>query len=411
VKAEAAAQADPIFEIYDIFANRWGETQTAIDMARQCPEYRHIAEACDEGNFMQAAEWVVESYIRVAFPDPLFFHAVPDNTDFLQHVPNLLNVLVSHFRLKENDGRGGPIWRRLHLAKRVFQDSGQITLLKRVAAGKADPSLLWDRMRTQPWQIQTAHEIAALGVKEGYVSMLDHPCEPNLLASAGMTVKDALRLTIQNARDFYEAAVTRQLPPGFKPVFVLQGWDLADYDYCLRAYEEIGILNQVRFHNAILAGGSTCMRTPTQKTGPGLYSVYEHIHSRFPHGEMHALGIARPEWVAHLFKKGYVTRADSGSASTDAGLNNEPYKVKGYRYQFLNNAVYAAHMLDLEYRIRVALHGAETLPGRPNAPGRGKKTKKMAVLNRPTAQLTLNDMWHRMPARAERFGAIQVSGL
>lgn len=359
---KATNTTDPIFRIHGVAKAgdwSWDSVEKAARLARRYKQYQHIADAMLDEDYLQAVEWIGEAYNRAKFPDFTFFHCTPDNTLYLKHVPYLLNVLVSHFRLTENDNRGTPIWRHLQLARSVFYDSGQITLLKRVANGNASADLLWKRMKTQDSIIETAHKIAALGVETGFVAALDHPCEPFLLKKVGMSVDEAIDMTVQNAIDFMNA----ELPEGFRKVFVVQGWSLEDYDRCLDLFDHYGITDEIRIGRATLAVGTTCMRKLKEKNGPGLLDVYRHIDDRVPVGRKHALGIGDEGALAHMYQEGLIHQGDSGTASTKVGFNEGAYRVEGHRYQFLIHAQFASHMLDLEYRIQQRIHGG-ALPDR-----------------------------------------------
>lgn len=319
-----------------------------------------------------------------------FFHATPDTTRYLEHLPpgRRLNLLVSAYRLLGR--RGGPIWRHIHRAHRVFLDSGVISLLKLAhkttreyppvsllvqdAEGHwrfvRDPNGIYETdeqwadkhemwfgpyrqvarwVQSQERLIETAWRLADGGVRHGVAAMMDHPCEPHLLGALGITVDQAVDATIANACDWSARAV---LPHGWKKVYVCQGWDLGDYARCLEAFEHYGILDEVRRGYAWLAAGSTCMRKPNQKNGPGLYAVYATIRDYLgPDGHLHALGIAKPEWIRHMRRQGWIQSADSATASMTVAFNRGPFAIAGRRTRDHLDLQFARTMLWLEDEI------------------------------------------------------------
>lgn len=269
-----------------------------------------------------------------------FYHCTPDRSDYLLEVPHRLNILVSTKRV--NDRPMG-ITRHLPLAKSVFLDSGLITWLKLVESGKATLADVTNWMRQQDKVREWAHKLHALGVKSGVAAMMDHPCEPWLLEKAGTTVEAAVKATIENAAHWR----TADLPPGWKRVYVAQGWTLKDYGGCMDAFEELGILDEIRRDEAWLAAGTTCMRKP-----PELYGVYDFLRKRLGTGHLHALGIARPEWVAHMVHRGWIQTADSATASIAVAFNRGKAQWHGKgRPNYLVRAMYAAEMETLEAEI------------------------------------------------------------
>lgn len=320
-----------------------------------------------------------------------FVHATPDASSYLEALPpgRKLNILVSAYRLLGR--RGGPIWRHLHKAQRVFLDSGAISLLKLAAKETRDLPLVslqerdasgrWRFVRhpngfydtdeqwedeyafwfgsqkplqkwldSQPRLEETAWRLSERGVRHGFAAMMDHPCEPPLLTAVGVTVDQAADVTIRNAVQWHNDV---RLPHGWKKVYVVQGWELDDYARCLDAFEWIGILDEVRRGHAWLAAGSTCMRRPTQKNGPGLYDVYRFLHTYLgpDGGHMHALGIAKPEWVNHMREQGWIHSADSATASMMVGFNRGPYAVQGRRCAADLPAQFADTMVWLEDQV------------------------------------------------------------
>lgn len=149
------------------------------------------------------------------------------------------------------------------------------------------------------------------------IAHVDIPSEPHILKILGLTVDEARRITVENARLSLE---NNQLDG--KRIISVQGWTLDDRQRCLDKLMPI-IEND---KDAWIGNGSTCMLTP--KTG--LYKFYEWICSELPDRHIHAWGIANPEWLVNLHNIG-ISSADSGTAGFANGMNEEINPITGKR--------------------------------------------------------------------------------
>jgi len=229
-----------------------------------------------------------------------YFHCTPDRTDHLTHYPNQIRILASAWRLKLFFGR---MKRHIHLAKELFIDSGMISAWKKGQISWAD---------NQDYVIQTANALDA-----DYVSMLDLPMEPHMLSKNGVESQDALRKTLRNALAFMNANVC-----GVK-VFVIQGYELSEYQQCIEAYRNYGVFDMADVWIAI---GSVCMRSPKK----GLYDVCRFVRQAVPHHPLHAFGVGRKEWIRELRNIG-INSFDSSYASTAVAFNRGKTRIEGKR--------------------------------------------------------------------------------
>lgn len=230
--------------------------------------------------------------------DFLYFHGMPDGGAFLPYYPNQFNVLISAYRVK----RYGSVKRYLHHARSVFLDSGMISAWKACRVGWAEHQLD---------VIALANEVGAT-----YCAHLDLPMEPHLLALNGVLPQEALRLTLLNAQAFMGASMRA------KKVFVIQGYQLSEYQACIDAFRDFGILGT----DCWLAIGSVCMRSPAR----GLYEVCSFIRRQLPHHHLHAFGVGRPAWIRELRRIG-IDSFDSATGSLAGAFNHPPFRVLGRR--------------------------------------------------------------------------------
>ena len=343
-----------------------GEWERAAELAHQAG-LEEIAWEIEGGDWVQAQDWYYEELLLQKRRETGFgfFHAIPDRTDFLKYIPHSGHVLVSAYRLAES-GKGAPIWRNINQAKEVILDSGQISLLKLAAkqiqgqpeasTGRTTRQLslltsslhqkVVDRMTQQHLLPRVAETLYWAGVKKGYCAMLDHPCEPFLLDKVGLKVQDAVEMTVANAIKWRDV----ELPPGWTKIYVVQGWELEDYAWCLEMFHHYGILKEIQQGKAWLAVGTTCMRRPNQRNGPGLYDVYEFVRNWGVEGHRHAYGIAKKDWIAHMRALGLIDTADSATGSMQVAFNRGLYSfAKGARRpNYLVGALFAAVMQHLE---------------------------------------------------------------
>lgn len=254
-------------------------------------------------------------------------------TGYVRQVPGELNALVSAWNLTQNKGSFEDARRDLPSARSVFLDSGALSPLWVIERGKGDMTLLHDWLGRQSTLVEIAWDLFTAGVLNGVAACLDMPCVPGLLDKVGMSTQEAVAFTIRNATDWHAV----ELPPGWRPVYVAQGWTVQDYATCMHAYEDLGIMNDVRAGKAWLAVGSTLVRRP-----PSLYTVHAHARKLLGKGHIHALGIARPDSLAYMARRGWVNSADASSSAASVIYNRGPYRVAGPRPTYLCHALFAA---------------------------------------------------------------------
>ena len=165
------------------------------------------------------------------------------------------------------------------------------------------------RNRDPAWANRQDH-IAALARKHhpSYVSHLDMPVERHFLQTNHISKADALESSYQNALMFLDADVD-----GAKKIFVLQGWDIDDYQRCFRDFDDAGILDACESDGHWLGVGTMCLRKPTQ----GIFQICESIRRWTGGIHLHVFGVGQ---------KSYQKRLDQiGIDSTDTAsfmLNN-----------------------------------------------------------------------------------------
>ena len=252
-----------------------------------------------------------------------YFHVTPDRTDYLKFYPNQLRILSSAYRRKKYPR----VRNYLSLAKEIFIDSGMISAWK-----KKD---VW-------WQDQQQYVIGyANEVDADYCAMLDLPMEPEKLKKNAISPKDALAKTIENAESFLNASVC-----GTK-VFVLQGYALSEYRYCIEAYRNLGLFDMADIWFCI---GSVCMRSPKR----GLYDVCRFVRQHVPNHHLHAFGIGSKLWMRELSDIG-IDSFDSSHASIAVAFNRGVTRLEGRRNdaqvvrQFADEMVaYEAHLSSVD---------------------------------------------------------------
>lgn len=152
--------------------------------------------------------------------------------------------------------------------------------------------------RLSAW-IDRQADVASLArtVRADLVAHLDIPMERHKLASAGITRREALRITIRNARAFLDADV------GFaKKVYVIQGWTLPEYRECLDTYDNLGIPD-----GGALGIGTCCMR----KESRGLWPILETLRAETNGRMLHSFGTGDPAKLARLARIG-IDSVDEG---------------------------------------------------------------------------------------------------
>lgn len=163
---------------------------------------------------------------------------------------------------------------------RIFIDSGGLSALRSRPA-----KLSW--LDRQDEVAQLARELSA-----DWVSHLDVPMERRGLANARLTRKQALDVTIRNALSFMDADVGKA-----RKVYVLQGWELGDYEDCFKQFQEIGIPDG----GNLLGLGTCCMRSATR----GLWQIAERVREITNGTELHAFGVGDVGKIPRLSRIGF----------------------------------------------------------------------------------------------------------
>ena len=231
----------------------------------------------------------------------LYFHGIADSCRFLHDVPNQFNILASAYRIRQYS----TIKKYLPHAKSLFLDSGMISAWKKGLVSWADK---------QGYVADLAREI-----RPNYCAHLDLPMEPRLLAKNGVTPMWALAKTIKNARKF----VGENLGEKTTKVFVVQGYELEEYESCINAYRDMALMD---IPDVWFGIGSVCMRSPRM----GLYAVCDLIRRRIPDHHLHAFGVGRKAWVDELESIG-IDSCDSACASIKVGFNRGLSRVEEHR--------------------------------------------------------------------------------
>lgn len=241
-----------------------------------------------------------------------YYHVSPDQSRYVQYVPHQLNLLVSVYRLQQFKH----ISRHLSLAKSLMIDSGMISAMKKGQLDWLDNhDLLVD------W---------AQRLEPEYVVALDCPSEPEMLNKIGLDVVQARRRTVENAEKMlYETG----LPENTKKVYVVQGWNLSDYEACIDEFRKLGIFDLNP--RPLIGIGSVCMRRPNWKRKnpdgspvPDLYEVVKFVRGKiYEDVPLHCFGIGATEWVAQMAQWG-VTSFDSGTSSWNVARNDGICQIK-----------------------------------------------------------------------------------
>jgi len=167
---------------------------------------------------------------------------------------------------------------------KVFVDSGMLSAL-----GKE---------RTWADQQEAIAELARR-VHADYVSHLDVPMERSKLAAGGYTRRQALEITVRNARAFLDADTGNAAK-----VFVIQGWTIEEYEDCIQQYADFGIVGGGKH----LGIGTCCMRPATR----GLWQIIEAVRQATDGQWLHSFGTGDPSKLARLAAMG-IDSVDEGN--------------------------------------------------------------------------------------------------
>lgn len=178
------------------------------------------------------------------------------NYSQLKRLPRDLDILVSA-RMLIKMNTSSVAYRYISEFRSVILDSG------------AFGSAFWDGGYT--YSLDDYLEIVDRVQPDYWVSM-DYPCEPNImrdLPTRARIIKSVENTKILNAAPF----------PGFLPV--IQGWEVADYLYCVE------LMKQYQLIKPVMGIGSICRRG---KQAP-IVEIIRHISEGLPGIKFHAFGV------------------------------------------------------------------------------------------------------------------------
>lgn len=185
------------------------------------------------------------------FRPNIFFVGLNPRWQMYKFLPSGLNVMYSAAGFWDDEAKE---WRRGAKFKKSFGfrflDCGGFTMLNK--HGEYPFSV-----------VNYANLIARLG--PDYYATMDYPCEPEISRSLSLEKnKERIEATVKNAEALAEWEC--QIPGKMVPV--IQGYELDEYLYCLRLYEEADLIRDY------MAVGSMCRRISDEQLGkliPGLY--------------------------------------------------------------------------------------------------------------------------------------------
>jgi hypothetical protein len=269
-----------------------------------------------------------------------FFHA-NSKSQWLPLVSGKVNWLASVWYL---ENKNSTVEEGAH-AQRVFVDSALLSVIGRVIKGKEEPAAVdaWlnDQERVAGW----AWRLYEAGSLNGVAAMIDHNASDQFLRAVNRSWSDSLEWTLRNA----EAWMDMALPPTWKPVYVVQGTTLAQYEQCMTAYDMLGVLDAVRSGEAWLAIGSIAAKRP-----PALYTLVESVRHMLGEGHIHVLGIGSKEYLEHMVPRGWCQSSDSASVCMRVVNNTGGYSVVRTdlpRSAFFYYAQFAAEALLWNYEL------------------------------------------------------------
>lgn len=163
---------------------------------------------------------------------------------------------------------------------RIFIDSGALSALR-----SRPPEMRW---------LERQDELAALAekVRADLVSHLDVPMERRGLTNAKLSRDQAMQITVRNARAFMDLDVGQA-----RKVYVIQGWELGDYENCIDEYADLGIPDG----DNLLGLGTCCMRLETR----GLWQIAERVRQLTQGTQLHAFGVGDPAKIPRLARIGF----------------------------------------------------------------------------------------------------------
>jgi hypothetical protein len=276
------------------------------------------------------------------YPRYTFFH-VTARTEYLSLISKKINWLGSVYSLTQGYTKGAPTDNWLREAEKhakdariAFIDSGAISTLLRFARGKGTQDDIRNWLERHDLVVDTAWRLYKAGVETGIVAAMDLPSTAIPLEDAGFTWEEGLDITFKNAVRMSESSI----PPGWKPIYMVQGREPDEFVRCAQMFDEAGLLNQVREGNAWLGiGGIHKVKSPT------LDNIIKAVRNELgPDGHIHALGLAGPR-SAPFAARNIINSSDASTTQMQVTKNLPPYRIEGPRPTFLLNALWAAGFL------------------------------------------------------------------
>lgn len=283
------------------------------------------------------------------YPRYVHFHSNVRN-EYLALIPGKVNALVSEWWMRARNGSQMDL---MPHARMMFLDSGAITPMAKCAKGLLLPEDVRNWLKGQPDLLARTHALYERGVTSGIVGHMDVPQYPGGLAAAEIDPGEAMEITLENARTFVE--LSRELPPGWKPAFMLQGPTQAAYLDCIAVYESLGIIAMAQRGEAWLAVGGTLATAP-----PALYTIYKTVREAVgPDPHIHALGVSRERELVYMARRGWIDGSDSSSAAQAVIYNTGPYHTDGPRSNFFGEACFAAQATYMDAKLARLLTEAD----------------------------------------------------
>jgi hypothetical protein len=198
------------------------------------------------------------------------------------------------------------------------------------------------------------------------VASLDVPCEPESLATLGISIDEAIALTIKNAEwiikrvqfdktSFNLKKYVEEKDPrldGRKIAIGIQGWAVDDYIRCLHKYWDLGF-GELPPDKFMFAIGTICRRDPLT-----VYAIAQELRDRIPSEfDMHCYGISQINCVTQLRQIG-ITSCDSSTASVASAfyrfLDRGGLQARLFletKDTLMQNALFAFNIASLNYQI------------------------------------------------------------
>jgi len=118
-----------------------------------------------------------------------------------------------------------------------------------------------------PWSMAAYANLVAI-LRPDYYATMDYPCEPSITRSLHLETNEArIQATVANAVAF--ASEYEPMIDGPQMVPVIQGWSLDEYLYCLRLYQDAGLIREY------MAVGSMCTRSNNEQLKEIVPAVYD----------------------------------------------------------------------------------------------------------------------------------------